>query len=114
MGNVNREAMNIAGAFVAAGLISILGFVTWALVFIKVPVDNAIALNLLIGNLSALVGMVVGFFFGSSVTTKKQSETIDTLAKNAQIVGNDAIVLGQGQSATATATADGTVIETKP
>ena len=114
MATVNREAMNIAGAFVAAGLISILGFVTWALVFIKVPVDNAIALNLLIGNLSALVGMVVGFFFGSSVTTKKQSETIDTLAKNAQIVGNDGIVLQQGQSATATATADGTVIETKP
>ena len=114
MATVNREAMNIAGAFVAAGLISILGFVTWALVFIKVPVDNAIALNLLIGNLSALVGMVVGFFFGSSVTTKKQSETIDTLAKNAQTVGNDGIVLQQGQSATATATADGTVIETKP
>ena len=115
----NREALNLAGAFVAAGLIGILGFVTWALVFAEVPDANQNALTLLIGILSANVGVVVGFFFGSSVTSKKQTETIDTLAKTAQTAGATLsgepapIVLKEGQSATATATEAGTVIETK-
>lgn len=79
-----REALNLAGAFVAAGLIAILGFVTWALVFRAVPEANANALTLLIGILSANVGVVVGFFFGSSVTNKKQAETIDKQAATIQ------------------------------
>jgi hypothetical protein len=112
-----REALNIAGGFVAAGLISILGFVTWALVYVAVPEANNNALTLLIGILSANVGMVVGFFFGSNVSSKRQTETIDTLAKTAQTAGvalsgdPAAIVLKEGQSATATATPAGTVIE---
>lgn len=102
----NREALNMAGAFVAAGLIAILGFVTWALVFRAVPEANANALTLLIGILSANVGVVVGFFFGSSVTSKKQTETIDTLAKTAQVAGvalappDAAVTLAPGESAT--------------
>lgn len=79
-----REALNMAGAFVAAGLISILGFVTWALVFAEVPEANQNALTLLIGILSANVGMVVGFFFGSSVTNKKQADTIERQANTIQ------------------------------
>lgn len=111
----DREALNLAGAFVAAGLIAILGFVTWALVFQKVPEANQNALTLLIGILSANVGVVVGFFFGSSVTNKKQSETIDTLAKNATPAATPGtIVLPLGESATATSTDAGTVIERAP
>lgn len=82
-----REALNVAGAFVAFGLIAILAFVTWALVYIRIPDGNENVFTVLIGILSANVGMVVGFFFGSSVTSKKQSETIDTLAKTAQVAG---------------------------
>lgn len=114
----NRETMNMAGAFVAAGLICILGFITWALVYQRIPDGNENSLTLLIGVLSANVGLVVGFFFGSSVTNKKQSETIDALAKTAQTAGAlsdpGAIVLKEGQSATATATQAGTVIEPQP
>jgi len=115
----NRESLNLAGAFVAAGLICILGFVTWALVFREVPKPNENALTLLIGILSANVGVVVGFFFGSSVTSKRQTETIDTLAKTAQTAGAAlssepaSIVLQPGEQATATATDSGTVIEPK-
>lgn len=76
----SRESLNLAGAFVAAGLIVILGFVTWALAFIEVPEANQNALTLLIGILSANVGVVVGFFFGSSVTNKKQADTIEKQA----------------------------------
>jgi hypothetical protein len=81
---VNRESLNLAGAFVAAGLIAILGFITWALVFVTVPPDNQNTLTLVIGILSANVGLVVGFFFGSSVTNKKQAETIDKQAATIQ------------------------------
>lgn len=114
-----RESLNLAGGFVAAGLICILGFTTWALVYVNVPEPNQNALTLLIGILSANVGVVVGFFFGSSVTSKKQTETIDTLAKTAQVAGAalpgaDAMVIPPGASATATATDAGTVIKPDP
>jgi hypothetical protein len=112
----NRESMNIAGAFVAIGLVCILGFITWALVFQAIPDGNENSLTLLIGVLSANVGLVVGFFFGSSVTNKKQTDAIEAMAKTAQTAGSalsdpGAIVLKEGQSATATATPAGTVIE---
>lgn len=109
----DRESLNLAGAFVGVGLICILGFVTWALVFREVPKGNENAFTLLIGILSANVGLVVGFFFGSSVTSKKQTETIDTLARTAATQTSDptSIVLAPGQQATATATDSGTVIQ---
>ena len=84
MAHQSRESLNLAGAFVAAGLIAILGFVTWALVFAEVPEANQNALTLLIGILSANVGVVVGFFFGSSVTNKKQADTIEKQASTIQ------------------------------
>lgn len=101
-----REILNWTAGFVAFGLISILAFVTWALVYRTVPEANANAFTLLIGILSANVGMVVGFYFGSSVTSKKQTETIDTLAKTAQKAGDalaptePTIPVGPGESVT--------------
>lgn len=76
-------AINVAGALVAIGVVSILGFVTWALVFKAIPPQNKDALALLIGVLSSNVAMVVGFFYGSSASNRSQQETIDTLAKTA-------------------------------
>ena len=77
----SREALNIAGALVAGCLMAVLGFITWALVYVEVPSTNREALTVLIGILSANVGLVVGFFFGSTVTNKRQAETIDTMAR---------------------------------
>lgn len=82
-----REFLNVTGGIIGCGLVTILGFVTYALVFVAVPPANENALTLLIGILSANVGMVVAFYFGSSVQAKKQTETIDTLAKTAQTAG---------------------------
>lgn len=76
------EWMNIAGACIGIGMILILGFVTWALVFRAVPQSNENAFLLLIGILSANVGVVVGFFFGTSVANRKKDETIANLANN--------------------------------
>lgn len=103
----SRESLNLAGAFVAAGLIAILGFVTWALVFAEVPEANQNALTLLIGILSANVGVVVGFFFGSSVTNKKQADTIEKQAATIQTAqaalaptGHADVMLAPGETAT--------------
>ncbi len=75
-----QEVMNVSGGVVAAGLIGILAFMTWALVYVAVPPANQNALTVLIGILSANVGMVVGFYFGSSQASRKQTDAIQTLA----------------------------------
>lgn len=75
-----RDYLNITGGLCAGGLIALLGFATWALIFVEVPDKNQNALLILIGILSTNVGQVVSFFFGSSSTDKKSSETISTLA----------------------------------
>lgn len=79
-----KEALNIAGSFIAAGLIALLGFATWALIYKEVPVSNRDALMVVIGILSMNVGQVVSFFFGSSATNKKQAETIEKQASTIQ------------------------------
>lgn len=115
--DLRHEVNNVAGGAVGVGLVLILGFVTWALVFREIPQRNDNALTLLIGILSANVGMVVGFFYGSSASARKQTETIDTLAKTAQSAGaalntpESALLIPTGSQATATATPDGTIIE---
>jgi hypothetical protein len=116
-----QEVVNWTGAVVGVGLVGIMAFVTWALVFVTVPTENQTSLVQLVGNLTGLIGIVVGFYFGSSSTQKKQADTIDSLAKTAQTAGvalgqPDAMVIPPGTSATATATPEGTVItpDTKP
>lgn len=76
-----QETMNISGGLVALGLIGILAFMTWALVYVAVPPANQNALTVLIGILSANVGMVVGFYFGSSQASRKQSDALSSIAK---------------------------------
>lgn len=100
-----RDLLNWTGAVVASGLVSILAFVTWALVYRTIPEANQNALTLLIGILSANVGAVVGFYFGSSSQAKKQADTIDTLAKTANAAGAalnppPTIELAPGEAAT--------------
>jgi len=95
-----REVLNWAGGFIGVALVLLLGFALYALIYVPVPADNQNALTLLIGILSANVGMVVGFYYGSSATTKKQAETIDTLAKTAQTAG--AVLSGEPTTATVT------------
>lgn len=110
--------LNWFGGGIAVGLILVMGFVTYALVYEEVPETNQNALLILIGILSTNITSVIQYFFGSSAQTKQQSETIDTLAKTAQTAGTalastgkpEAIVIPEGGSATATATPDGTVI----
>lgn len=76
----NAFTKHMGAAFVATGLISILAFVTWALIFREIPPNNKESLTLLLGVLSANVGIVVGYFFGSSTSNRTKDETIANLA----------------------------------
>lgn len=109
--HARQHSLNIAGAVIGVGLIGILAFVTWALVYIQIPQENHNVLTLVTGILSANVGMVVGFYYGSSVTNKKQAETIDKLAETTMTAQNmpapvnpePTVRLEPGESATVTA-----------
>jgi Tfp pilus assembly protein PilN len=77
---VRQESLNIAGALIGVLLVGVLAFLAWALVYVRVPAENETAMNVLLGILSTQVGIVVGFYFGSSLGNKKQADTIDKLA----------------------------------
>lgn len=106
----SRLPLNIAGTLVAIGLIAILGFVTWALIFVQVPQGNRDTLTVVVGVLSANVGLVVGFFFGSTVTNHRKDSAVAALAEAARPTQPDTLTVLPGQQATATATDAGTVI----
>lgn len=108
--DVRQTSLNIAGSAIGIGLVVILGFMSWALVYRQVPAENETGLSILLGILSAQVSMVVGFYFGSSASTKKQAETIDKMADTAKTAAQTAqaasptavpdLVLDPGQTAT--------------
>lgn len=84
MKEVRQAALNLTGGLIGFVLVLILGFMSWALVFRAIPDQNESTLNVLLGILSTQVGMVVGFYFGNSVGSKRQTETIDKLAETAK------------------------------
>ncbi|MBS0457448.1 MAG: hypothetical protein JSS44_08995 [Proteobacteria bacterium] len=69
----------ITSLIVAVGLVVTLAAITAALIFLRVPDGNEQALLLLIGALTANVGSVVGYFFGSSSSSRNKDDTIASL-----------------------------------
>jgi Tfp pilus assembly protein PilN len=88
---IRQESLNLAGALIGVLLVGVLAFLAWALVFVRVPPENETAMNVLLGILSTQVGIVVGFYFGSSLGNKKQAETLDKMAETARTVSQAAI-----------------------
>lgn len=111
-----QDILNWFGGGVAMGLVIVLGFVTFALIYEEVPTNNQNALLVLIGILSTNITQVINFFFGSSAQTKKQQDTIDTLARTAQSAQSasapkaDTVVIPEGGTATVSATPEGASI----
>ena len=103
-----QNTLNVAGSIIGILLILILGFLSGALVFISIPASNETALNVLLGILSTQVGMVIGFYFGSSSTQKRQTDALADQAdaiKTAQaalaVAPANVIQLDPGQAAQA-------------
>jgi len=79
----NQRSINLAGSLVGLGLVGVLSFIAWALVYHEIPDKNSAGFSTLLGIISGNVGLVVGFYFGSSANNRKQAETISTLANTA-------------------------------
>lgn len=110
-----RAKLNTAGSLVALGLVAILGFLSWALVFKEIPQNNQNVLTVVVGILSAQIGVIVGYFFGTTVSTRKQDDSINKLATTAAQATErkqpKAIRLGPGETAVTKPTPAGTVVE---
>jgi hypothetical protein len=114
-----QRHINLAGSAIAIGLVVILAGITAALVFLDIPDQNQNNLTLLIGNLVGLVGLVVGFYFGSSSDTKKLVDTAHVVAKTAANAGAaggspDTMTIPLDTTASVTTTDDGAVIRKEP
>lgn len=66
-------------------------FAAAALLYLPIPEANSSAVNILIGSLSTLIGMVFTFYFGSSNGSAMKSETIDKVLSQSQKSINDII-----------------------
>ncbi len=76
----SRTGLNWAGMAIVNALTLMLAFCLWALVTREVPAANKEAFLILIGVLARDFGTVVGWFFGGSITSKQQTDTIDKQA----------------------------------
>lgn len=72
----SSNAINISGGIVALLVISLLWYITIALVTQKIPAENASNLGQVIGIVSMQVGIIIGWFFGSSSSNKAKDDTI--------------------------------------
>lgn len=125
--NIGLSAMEWLAIFVGTALMLMLAFTTaapyvcaWSTPVCKIPPDLVRQIDQTQNTIQNLALILFGFLFGASVGTRMKDATIDTLAKTAQTAGAalspppEAIVLKPGESATATATADGTEIKPDP
>lgn len=79
----NRKLLNRTGAAVAVLLVLLLGAAVGALMHFDIPKDNHDILLVLVTVIANSVTGVVGYFFGSSVSTSRQGEIIATQANTA-------------------------------
>lgn len=82
-----QKILNLSGAMVAVTILGTMAFIAWALVYREIPKGNETTLVQFVGALQALAGLIVGFYFGSSHTSKQQAETIDHMSRAASTKG---------------------------
>lgn len=74
------KGADITAGAVALSVLSILGFIAWALVYMPIPAENQNAITVLLGVVAAQVSGVVGYYFGSSASSKAKDETISNMS----------------------------------
>ncbi len=65
---------------VAMSVLAILAFLAVSLVFIPIPQANADAVTVLLGVVAGLVSAIVGYYYGSSASSKAKDETISNMS----------------------------------
>lgn len=76
-----QRSLNIAGALIAFGIVTLLAYVTWNLSTREVPEKNIQLYTSVVQIVSNGVMLVLGFFFGNSLQSRKQSDTNSQLAE---------------------------------
>jgi len=74
----------LAGAAIGVGLIGILGFLTWALVYRVIPESNRDSMTIILGILSMQVGTIVNAHYGRTLAEGKKDEVIAQQASTIQ------------------------------
>ena len=67
--------------FYALGATIVISFFA-VLIFLIVKGDNPDAVNIMLGALTSALSMVVGYFFGSSMSSAKKDDAINTMVQN--------------------------------
>lgn len=68
--------LNVTGAVIGIGMVALLGFVLWALIFKTVPDANQNVLLVVIGALTTNVTAICAFFYGASLGSRQKDTTI--------------------------------------
>lgn len=74
------KGADITAGAVALSVLSILAFIAWALVYMPIPQENQNAITVLLGVVAAQVSGVVGYYFGSSASSKAKDDTISNMS----------------------------------
>lgn len=78
--DTQQTTINFSGVILAIIVIALYWFLAYALVYIKIPEQNSTNLAMVIGVVGNLVGIIIGWYFGSSASNKRQGEIIATQA----------------------------------
>lgn len=114
--------LEIIAAIIAIGLMTLTAIMTIIIMFFPIPAQNETLVGQGYGSILSLMGLVVGFFYGTSTSSRRDRETIGALADTAKQAqktlsettptsGAASIKLEPGETATARATESGTIIE---
>lgn len=87
---LRQIALNISGAILVVATIGFLGYLCWGLVNKEIALNNKDAMMLVLGVFLAKYSDLIAYFFGSSSTNKRQSETLDKMADTAKTVAQAA------------------------
>jgi len=60
----------------ALGVIGMTSFMCHALVYVKIPQENREPLLMLLGMISGALGMIIGYYYGSSAGSKNKDDII--------------------------------------
>lgn len=60
----------------ALGVIGMTSFMCYALVYVKIPQENREPLLMLLGMISAALGGIIGYYYGSSAGSKNKDDII--------------------------------------
>lgn len=75
------EKMDLIKTSVALTSLFLLCFMCYALVYVAIPDSNKEALYIIIGILSSTVSMIAGFYYGSSKSSQKKDNVIESMTE---------------------------------